>query len=176
MMTGHVLDVLSHCGTDGMAFHALPPFLRSLLVTDGTVTTVLEAWFSEAVVVQVRQQSRFILSAAIAPLGADVGEAVLDRHVALVGATTGRIFATADSVLRLAAMPEGLRGELVAGRLGIGELLRQKGVETCREIVAMRVPVAVDASQSVGRTYLIHMNVRPVIQVTEHFPIEVYLP
>jgi chorismate-pyruvate lyase len=175
MMSGHVLDVLSRCGTDVTAFNALPPFLRSLLVTDGTVTTVLEAWFSEAVVVQVRQQSRFVLPAAIAPLGADVGETVLDRHVALVGATTGRVLATADSVLRLATMPDGLRDELVAGRLGIGELLRQKGVETCREIIAMMLPVTIAARQSAGRTYLIHMNVRPVIQVTERFPLEVYL-
>ena len=72
-------------------------------------------------------------------------------------------------------MPDGLRDELVAGRLGIGELLRQKGVETCREIIAMMLPVTIAARQSAGRTYLIHMNVRPVIQVTERLPLEVYL-
>jgi chorismate-pyruvate lyase len=175
MMAGHVVDVLSRCGTPVAAFADIPPFLRSLLVTDGTVTTVLEAWFSEPVAVKVREQSRSTLASAVVPLGADVGETILDRHVSLIGTASGRVLATAHSVLRLAAMPDGLRDELEAGRLGIGELLRQTGMETCREIIAMTLPSALVDGQSVERTYLIHMNLRPVIQVTERFPLEVYL-
>ncbi len=175
MMSGHVADLLSRCGVDRQAYEALPPFLRSLMVTDGTVTTVLEAWFCEPVAVHVKEQSTSALVHQVPVLDADVGETVMQRRVTLMSDRSSRLLATASSLLRVQALPGDLRDELLAGKLGIGELLRRKGVETCREIIGITLPTMGTDPAYAERTYLIHMNVMPVICVTERFPLEVYL-
>lgn len=161
---------------------ALPPFLRTLLVTDGTVTKSLEAYFWEPVAVENLGQAVEPLEQDTPWLGLERGAEVLHRRVRLVGGESGTVYAHAESMIRLTRLPEPLRGELGQGRIGIGELLRECGLETYRELLDFGTrPVASLAhvftrpgETLVYRTYRIAVGHQPAILITEHFPLSVY--
>jgi chorismate-pyruvate lyase len=148
----------------------LPPFLRTLLVTDGTVTKSLEAFFWEHVDVENLGQSQMHLEQGVPWLEMAAGDTVLQRYVQLRGAESSRIYAYARSLIRLESLPERLRADLLDGRIGIGELLREKGLETYREIL----DVGRLADERVYRTYRIVIHHHPAILITEEFPCALY--
>ncbi len=148
----------------------LPPFLRTLLVTDGTVTKHLEAYFWEHVAVDNLGQAQRRLQAPVPWLELPAGDTVLDRRVRLRGSQSGRIYGEAESLVRLECLPARLREDLLAGRIGIGELLREKGLETYREIL----DVGRAGEEAVYRTYRIVIRQRPAILITETFPCAPY--
>ena len=63
----------------------LPPFLRALLVTDGTVTKALEAYFWEPVTVDTLEQRFETAQAAVPWIGVDAGDRCLVRDARLRG-------------------------------------------------------------------------------------------
>jgi len=80
--------------------------------------------------------------------------------VALKGVQSGTIFALARSTVSLKHLSEEIGAALIKGDIGIGELLREKGIETYRDILS--------------RSYRIRMNKHPAIIVTEYFPTNIY--
>lgn len=162
---------------------ALPPFLRTLMVTDGTVTKSLEAYFWEVVKVENLGQSVMTLGREIEWLDAHRGDAVLERHVRLMGADSGTIYTYAESLLRHRLLPERLQHALLEGKIGIGELLRECGLETYRELLDFGVEPIGDLGAVFGdgvsgaliyRTYRIALRGEPVILITEKFPRAVF--
>jgi chorismate-pyruvate lyase len=161
-----------------VAMGSLPPFLRTLLVTDGTVTKSLEAYYWEPVVVDTITQHMLAAGQDISALEVESGDEVLDRQVQLRGALSNVIYTRAHSLVRVNRVPERLRQSLLAGSLGIGELIRDCGLETYREL--LEIGLADDAAGGpahagdVFRTYRIILSRAPTIQVTEYFPISVF--
>jgi chorismate-pyruvate lyase len=162
---------------------ALPPFLRTLLVTDGTVTKSLEAYFWEVVNVENLGQSVVTLEQDVEWLQARRDDAVLKRRVRLVGADSGTVYAYAESLLRHRLLSPDLQQSLLEGKLGIGELLRECGLETYRELLDFGTePVADMATvfnnqggdELVYRVYRIALHGEPVILITEKFPRRVF--
>ncbi len=161
----------------------LPPFLRTLLVADGTVTKALEAWFWEPVkVVPLRNELEY-LEAPVDGVDTIPGDRVLKREVVLRGADTDRIYACARSTVTLKHLPEKIGAALEAGQIGIGELLREQGFETYRDIFNInyltRIPqedslLSVLSPEIISRSYRIRVGGRPAIVVTEYFPVRVY--
>lgn len=167
---GYVNDAcLSDESGQCLRFLDLPPLLRVLLLQDGTVTKTLEAFFWEPVSVRLCQQS-----VQAVPWG-DSGapESILHRAVSIQGQHSGILYCLADSLIRLDHLPEELAGGLLAGSIGIGELLRERGVETYRELESLFL-ASTTPGPSVGRCYLIHFHLQPVIRVTERFPLASY--
>jgi len=162
--------IVTNSKNESLHMEALPPFLRTLLVTDGTVTKQLEAYFWEQVEVENLEQFETCLERDVPWLEMRAGDAVLQRRVQLHGAESGRVYARAESLIRLASLPEKLRLDLLEGRIGIGELLREKGLETYREIL----DVGKRGEERVYRTYRIVINHHPAILITEEFPCEPY--
>ena len=160
----------------GLRLEDLPPLLRTLLVTDGTVTKVLEAYFWEPVEVQALHLDVAHTSQAIPWLTLAAGEEVLTRRVELRGARSQRAYAEAFSVVTLAAFDPPLREALVSGSVGIGVLLRESGLETYREIIAVGAEVGSceDKDLRVHRTYRITRGNKPVILIRESFPCSLY--
>jgi chorismate-pyruvate lyase len=151
----------------------LPPFLRTLLVADGTVTKSLEAFYWEPIGVDTIWQKPMAAEQEIAWLDTKQGDEVVGRRVNLRGKETDTIYARAFSVIRPQEIPEELRDKLVAGTLGIGELIRNCGLETYRELLEIGYANSVDG-EHIYRTYRIVLNHKPAILVTEHFPIDVF--
>lgn len=162
---------------------ALPPFLRTLLVTDGTVTKALEAYYWEPILVDAVFQAFVCAEEGIDWLDVREGEEVLSRRVNLRGRHSPTVYAKAFSIICSSLIPDRLRSQLLAGRLGIGELIRDCGLETYRELLEIGLTTAddeLDAGDAqlgtVYRTYRIVLGGKPTILVTEHFPLDVFRP
>src|SRR5688572_29231377 len=168
-------------GTDheNIPMAALPPFLRTLLLTDGTVTKSLEAFYWESIEVETVSQAVVRTEADIEWLGVGRGEDVIGRRVNLRGRTSGVLYTRANSLIRPLLIPEALRGGLMTGSIGIGELIRDCGLETYRELLEIGVsgpmPASADADVAAGahihRTYRIVVGGKPAILITEYFPL-----
>ncbi len=162
-----------------MPIGALPPFLRALLVTDGTVTKILEAYFWEPVEVQTQKQEFATAERPIDWIQIDAGDRVLIRNARLRGTDSGQVYATAFSVIRPELIPDTFRQRLIDREIGIGVLIRDSGLESYREVleVGIEPPDAHEPASTcehVFRTYRIIIGQAPVILITESFPLDLY--
>jgi len=168
-------------GTD-VPIRELPPFLRTLLVMDGTVTKTLEAYFWEPVEVVTLQQEFVHAEHPIAWIQIDPGDRVLIRRACLGGMESKRAYATAFSVIRTQLIPGAFRQRLIDRQVGIGVLIRDSGLESYREVLEIGIepasgsgnPSVPGNSDLVFRTYRIVIDGEPVILITEHFPLHLY--
>ncbi|MCK7575753.1 MAG: chorismate pyruvate-lyase family protein [Chromatiales bacterium] len=157
-----------------IALSQLPPFLRALLVTDGTVTKILEAYFWEPVAVDTLEQ-RFESALDPVPwLGVERGDPCLIRDARLRGVDSGRCFAEAFSLIRTQLIPTDFRRRLIDREIGIGVLIRDSGLESYREVLDVGLERTSDGGEAVFRTYRITIEHQPVILITEYFPLELY--
>jgi chorismate-pyruvate lyase len=175
--------IIRNVREEAMDMEALPPFLRTLLVTDGTVTKSLEAFFWENVSVEMRWQDQVWLTEPLPLLNAKLGDHAIKREVILRGKQSADIYAYATSFLRLDALSEQIKQQLIEGKIGIGELLREIGLETYREIVDFgremyqvnkRESADVSYVETIYRTYIINIGGKPAIQITERFPYRLF--
>ena len=159
---------------------SLPALLRTLLVTDGTVTKSLEAYFWEPVQVDVEKLDVIAAQEPIAWLEVLEKEQVLTRSVVLRGEHSNKHYASAFSLIRLSALSDSVKQALVSGEIGIGVLIRDSGLESYREIVDIKAHQLnfklyqgdgpSNAVDVVSRTYRIIVNHEPVILISETFP------
>ena len=155
-------------------FRSIPPFLRVLLSTDGTVTKSLESFFWEPIsVTKVRQQVT-VLNEDLHLLAKNRGDSILERQISLVGGRSKKEYGKAKSYLCLDLLPDKIAKSLLLGEIGIGELLREQSLETYREIVQCGYSHDDRDAQIIWRTYLILYDKRPIIQITESFPLSLY--
>lgn len=161
----------------------LPSFLRTLLVTDGTVTKSLEAWFWENVKIQTVSNRLETLKDGVSGLEVEAGDKVLQREVILKGVESDIVYACARSTVSLKHLPNEIGLALEKGEIGIGELLREKGVETYRDIFNIDYLINLPESDTLisslqtellSRSYRIRVNSHPAIIVTEFFPVDAY--
>jgi len=161
----------------------LPPFLRALLVTDGTVTKILEAYFWEPVEVVTLRQELICAERPIHWIGVAEGDRVLMRRARLSGGDSARVYATAFSVIRPELIPETFRQRLIDREIGIGVLIRDSGLESYREVLEVGIEAvdgngegrARERADLVFRTYRIIIDGEPVILITESFPLDLYV-
>lgn len=155
----------------------LPPIIRVLLTTDGTVTKSLESYFWEPVNVICQQQDRLareVLDGTRNELAQQDGE-VWRRRVLLQGANSHKGFVEASSLVCFALLPEPLRQGLLQGELGIGEIMRSLGMETYRRIIAIgQLPAHADHPERVWRKYDIYYQGRILMQIQEDFILNMF--
>ena len=170
--------------SDGNEFDlsTLSPFLRTLRVMDGTVTKALSAWFWEPIRVVSIHNKIEVLDEGIEGLKVSTGDLLLRREVALCGDKSQQTFACARSQVSLGHLPSSISESLKKGEMGIGELLRENGIETYRDIFNLDYqqhnltdPILSGFDCPVfSRSYRIRVNQIPAIIVTEFFPIDQY--
>ena len=166
-------------GLEPVLVDSLDPFQRVLLVMDGTVTQILEAFQGEPIeIVRLGQEDR-LLTADHTWLEADAGETVIDRRVLLRGTDTGRGYVYATSTIVLSRLPAEVQQGLVEPGAGLGRLLARSGLETYRERLWYGVDVSgndaeprrcLDAGLLLSRTYRIFSQGRPLMLISEKFP------
>lgn len=175
--------IITNSRKENLDLETMPPFLRTLLVTDGTVTKCLEAYFWEPVQVENLGQTQMTVPHDIEWVELKQGSLALFREVRLKGAKSGNVYAYAKSTLKLQRLPWELRDELLAGKIGIGEILRERGLETYREI--LDIGREIDESlasvfdteccgELVYRTYRVVINHVPAMLITEKFRYRLY--
>jgi len=203
LLVGEVPPGSQAVALEGPGLHAalqgldreLPPFLRTLLVADGTVTMAIEAYYGESIEVRTINQLAMSLPEAMPMLGVEAATDILYREVILQGSDSGRVYACAYSMIRRSVIADSLYRELVAERVGIGTLLRNTAKGSYREILSIRQggiadvgdQLITDVSHSdedldnsiekglVSRTYCVYLDSKPGILITEVFPVSPYL-
>lgn len=174
----------------------LPPIVRVLLTTDGTVTKSLESYCWESVNVVCQQQVALVTSATLAanPTWAtnekqakaslsneasnsatSHSQQLWQRDVLLVGEQSQKTYVEASSIVCFALLPQKLSEGLRAGRLGIGEIIRSLGMETYRRIVAVgQLPVGENQPERVWRQYNLYYQGRILMQIKEEFILKAF--
>ncbi|MDJ0926539.1 MAG: chorismate pyruvate-lyase family protein [Gammaproteobacteria bacterium] len=159
----------------------LSPYQRVLLVIDGTVTRFLEAYFAEPIVVTLLAQDEAKAAADAAWLDCAADDIVLRRSVLLIGENSGSVYAWADSVIQPQSFTTSMRDGLVAEPGGLGQILRDSGLETRRDALwfgrerPAEIPQVLrdtGARSFLSRTYRIISGGRPLMMITERFPLE----
>jgi chorismate-pyruvate lyase len=148
----------------------LSPFLRMLLVADGTVTDLLRARYLEPIeVIKLAEEER--------PACLGGPRRVLWREVLLRRAQSGVPCLHAVSEIAIDCLPEGLYDRLRGGDLPLGSLLNERRLETWRELLEVVAETASpDASGPLGsgptvrRCYRIWHLGRVMMRITERFP------
>jgi chorismate-pyruvate lyase len=171
--------IVKNAKSESLDLQSLSPFLRTLMITDGTVTKNLEAFFWEQIMVETLRQEEIEFPTDQEWLNIKRGDRILQREVRLKGNDSGKVYVFARSLIRLEILPEHLREALLSGKIGIGELVRECGLETYREILDMGQEIDESLAETfstqhcgelVYRTYRIVVNQQPVILITEYFP------
>lgn len=172
---------------NGLDFNKIPPLLRTLLVTDGTVTKLLEAYCWEPIKVETLFQGEVVIEHDIPELDTPAGTAVLKRQVVLHGLRSNKIYIYAESFIRADRLWKGVREDLLTGRLGIGELLHDRRLETYREVLkvgreevgelatVLNLKKMYAKEPMLYRTYRIFHGQQPIMQITEKFPVSQFM-
>ncbi|MPZ65289.1 MAG: DUF98 domain-containing protein [Pseudonocardiaceae bacterium] len=151
---------------------------RILLATDGTVTTILEAYAGESIeAIRLTQSIQPARPEDAELLAVDAGSPMISRQVLLRGVYSGMVFLHGESLI----VPERLSPSIIE-RLGstnqpVGVLLRTSRVETFREVLAVGEQRAGSYGAYFGsdedavllfRTYRVFSRGQPVVLITEN--------
>ncbi|MGD8589856.1 MAG: chorismate pyruvate-lyase family protein [Chromatiales bacterium] len=177
--------VITNDRQEDVLMENVPPFLRTLIVTDGTVTKTLEAYYWEPVSVDILEQGLTKAKLPIPWLDVQNDDDILIRKVHLRGVDSGKVYANAMSVIRPSVIPIEQRKRLLDRSIGIGALIRDTGLESYRELLEVGIEHSLaylhvdDIAKPkklnlVYRTYRIFMGGRPALLITETFPWELY--
>lgn len=171
------IDILTKL--NGFDVNSLAPLQRVLLITDGTLTEILEANFFERIrLVKVSQR---VISATDSHvlLRSSQGEALIERKILLQGEESLRNYAYAESLIAVDRLAPSFRDELLRSATPLGRLWLEHKLETFKELTEVRSQPADglcgyfecrDATPLLVRTYRVFTTGRPVMVITEYFP------
>jgi chorismate-pyruvate lyase len=161
--------------------NTLTPFERACLVIDGTVTRFLEAHRMEPVDIVNCGETDETLKKDHKWLDLPKGERVVSRRVLLKGRTSGRVYASAASLV----VPERIKDAVGRPRKrieeGLGRMLLNGRIEQYRELLWYGREVASDlpgemrslsSDESLSRTYRILVRNKPIMMITEWFELD----
>jgi len=147
---------------------SLPPFLRAVLLADGTVTSLISAFMGEEINVIINQQGYFVMPDNLTYLKLSKGDKAFVRKVDLIGKTTNKCYASAKSLLNPILIRDDLFRALTDDRVGMGAVLRNEARGSYREIIDIE-----DFSKTIAnRTYAVYLDRYPSILITETFSID----
>lgn len=163
----------------------LTPFQRALLVTDGTVTHLIEAYTLSPIEVVPLREAEQTLDIEHAWLELPIDDPVVTREVVLQTPTTDaqapKIHAYAISHIVYQRLPQSVVDGLKLRTGGLGTLLQKTIWETRRDLLWWGVERAVDLPDAIGhleskaflsRTYRIVAKSDPLMLITEKFPLD----
>ena len=161
----------------------LSRFQRILMVTDGTVTELLEQYLSEKIKVSKLSEKIESNFDDLIPSHKDYltlsPMPVLSRSILLEGQKTKQNWIYAESSILLDNLHLGFRSDLLASREPIGRLWEKYQYETFKTILDFEKREAGELSEYfdlpasstlISRTYEVSSNQKPIMVITEIFP------
>jgi chorismate-pyruvate lyase len=124
-------DSLRNCQIDPSS---LSPFQKILLIADGTLTNILEAFLNEPIGIVKLSEEIVSIPGDIQALEIKAGTFVLERKILLQGKTSQRNWLYAASVIVLERIEEKFREKLIKSHTPIGKLWIEHKTETFKEI------------------------------------------
>lgn len=161
---------------------SLAPHERTLLVIDGTVTRFLESYMLEPIDIVNLGQTKESLKRPHTWLELGEGQTVVSRRVLLRGKHSGRVYASAASLVvpqRVKSAVQHAVGEKISQ--GIGRMLLSGKIEQYRELLwygkeppsdlpgEMR---SLSSEYCLMRTYRIIVGGSPAMMITEWFELD----
>jgi chorismate-pyruvate lyase len=155
------------------------PLQRVLLVTDGTVTEILEAYTGESMRLVKLLEEVVTLDEPLPGLELHPGDQALRRQILLQGKMTLSNFIYGDSYIALDRLDDNMRRALLESHKPIGFLIQEQRMETYREILGVGRELAGPLGQYFGvdttygmiwRTYRVFFRGQPIMQISEKFP------
>jgi chorismate-pyruvate lyase len=150
---------------------------KALLVTDGTLTQLLQVFAGEPI--RVRKLGQTLVRGGPASLGVGADEPVISRRILLCG--DRRAYLYAESWLVPSRMPADMQAAMQDTDTPIGNLWKAARLETFREIVDYRRETNAEAArllesrpEMLVRSYLVNTGGRPMSLVVERFPAELF--
>jgi chorismate-pyruvate lyase len=150
---------------------------KALLVTDGTLTQLLEVFAGERIRVRKLHQAQVL--GGPESLSVQPDEPVINRTILLRGER--RAYLHAESWLVPSRMPPGMAEALQTTDTPIGHLWKAARLETFREIVGYRRETHAEVASLLGsdnellsRSYLVIAGGRPMSLVVERFPAQLF--
>ena len=170
-------DILS---AKGMAYFDLPMCARLLLVTDGTVTELLEALTGEPLRLGLKKQVADRTENHPAMALPDGHSACLYRQITLRGEKTGQDWLYAESVILQQKLRPDARRMLEQQKIPLGVILNKQLADNHREIVDCGYRDNAVAADHLGlerdhpflyRVYRVLVKTSPIAIITEWFPV-----
>jgi chorismate-pyruvate lyase len=153
---------------------------RILLVTDGTLTDLLQVAFLEPIGVLKLAVNVGKMRTPLEPLELKRGDHCMNRSILLYGRNTGNNYVYAESTVAVDRLPKEFCEELIGSSKPIGRLWSEHGVETRKELLhiskcsspALLAHFSLTAAHCLllKRSYRLVTSGRPVIVITEYFP------
>lgn len=166
---------------DGIDAAALSPLQRILLITDGTLTEILEAHLLERIDLVKISERLLAADAGGTGLGMAPDESLMERKINLRGARSGRKYVYAESLVLVNRLAPSFQTELLETTVPLGRLWRRHRLETYKELVTIGTHAAgtfgthLDGARGapvLGRTYDVFCARRLVMRISEYFAAE----
>lgn len=157
----------------------LCPLQRIILISNGTLTKLLENLISEQLMVVKLHETVTNCPAAIPYLDLPADHPIISRRICLQGQETGTNWLYAESIIVHERLPDQFRKELLESKIPIGKLWTKHRVETFKELLPPFEEPAGELAEYfnvtsdyrlLGRTYRVFSNQRPIMMLTEKFP------
>lgn len=157
----------------------LSPLQRIILISDGTLTELLEHLIDEPLQVVKLHESIDATNNEIAYLDLAKNQQVITREICLQGKSSRKNWLYAKSKIVLERLSLPFQEDLLASRIPIGKLWAKHHIETYKEIespfseAAGKLSTHFDIApedQLLGRTYRVFSNRLPIMMLTEKFP------
>ncbi|MCI5167249.1 MAG: chorismate lyase [Candidatus Electrothrix sp. GM3_4] len=165
--------------------HNLSMTQKMLMITDGTLTELLEAYWNEKIHIAKLSEEVIHDARNIQLLDVKQGENVLERKILLQGTVSKRNWLYAESLIMPGRLETQFREDLIESRIPIGKLWKKYRTETFKEMINyFREPAdcladyfaEINAEDTLlCRTYRIFTNGKPVMKITEKFPENYYI-
>ncbi len=174
-------NIESILGSKGIVYFNLPVSARLLLVTDGTVTELLEALVREPIKLGLKKQTTDELCKHPDFEVAADNQPCLHRCITLRGKTTSVDWLYAESIILHGLLSPKAQSMLIDDEIPIGTILNCENTDNHRKIVDCGMKSNKIAANHLGiesnypfvyRIYQIIVGEDPLMQITEWFPID----
>jgi chorismate-pyruvate lyase len=156
----------------------LTPLQRILLITDGTLTEILEAHFLERIELVKISECLLKGSELSTDIAIDADERVLERKINLRGQQSGTLYVYAESLVLVDRLDSSFQAELLETNIPLGRLWRAHRLETFKELVSIECRPAgelgkhlacAESATVLGRVYDVFSAGRLVMRIAENF-------
>jgi chorismate-pyruvate lyase len=164
---------------NGIDFGTLGLLPRLLLISDGTLTDIVEAAFLEPIGLKKIDTETVQTTEPVEELQLAAGSSLMRRRILLRGETTGTTYVYAETLIALDALDSRFREDLVNSTHPLGRLWVMHKLETRKEILRVWPRPAGELGERFGmpaeapfvaRSYRVISGGRPIMLITECFP------
>ncbi|MCP4108045.1 MAG: DUF98 domain-containing protein [Desulfobacteraceae bacterium] len=154
-------------------------FQKIIMITDGTLTKILEAYLNEELNVVKLAENTVPSARIILPLKINAGRNIIERKILLQGKTSRKNWLYAESFIVPDRLDDKFKEKLLVTGEPIGKLWLEYRMEIFKEIISSARETAGDLSEYfeieaedmlLCRTYRVFSGRKPIMMITEKFP------